>query len=308
MIVNLIMITCSVTLAIFSILYMLTHRENYGSPTIILLVSLIFLFYGALYYPCLTLSVEIIYVEDFALNLWKNSMILRIISFGLVISLCNFILVYSHLNYYLTFSYCFLSGFIISLLLLPGSITIISEGNYYNYIFLNPVLLILIVLFDFFIVGILFFVIIKNFSAVRNPLEGRLLFMFIIFFSIVFITDTIYIVTQNILLKNINYLIGIMGSLSMSFIVIKMPEFFVVLTNKIYDFIIFQKSGILLYSYNFETGKETDETLLKGSILIGINHILANFTYKKYQLNLIKMKDRDLVFESHALTLDTLKK
>ena len=72
---------------------------------------------------------------------------------------------------------------------------------------------------------------------------------------------------------------------------------FIELTNRIYDFIIFHKSGILLYSYSFETGKETDESLLKGSILIGINHILANFIDKKDQLNLIKLKERDIVFE-----------
>lgn len=297
MIVNLILITCSVTLAILAILYILTHRENYGTQTIALLVSLIFLFYGVLYLPCLTLSTELIYVEDMALHVWKNSIILRIISFGLIVSLCNFILVFSHLNFYLTFSYCFLSGFIISLLSLPGSIAINRVGNYYNYVFLYPVLLILIVLFDFFIIGLLFFVMLKNLSAIRNPLSGRLLFMYIIYFSFVFLTDTIHIATQNILMKNINYILNIIGSLSMLYTIFTMPEFFVVLTNKIYDFIIFQKSGILLYSYNFETGKETDETLLKGSILIGINHILANFTYKKDQLNLIKMKDRDLVFE-----------
>ena len=64
---------------------------------------------------------------------------------------------------------------------------------------------------------------------------------------------------------------------------------------------------------HFETGKETDESLLKGSILIGINHILTNFTYKKDQLNLIKMKDRDIVFEydtyyGYALLLITNQK
>jgi hypothetical protein len=85
---------------------------------------------------------------------------------------------------------------------------------------------------------------------------------------------------------------------------------FIELTNKIYDFIIFHRSGILLYSYNFETGKETDESLLKGSILIGINHILSNFINKKDQLGLIKMQNRDIILEydnkhGYALLLTT---
>ena len=37
--------------------------------------------------------------------------------------------------------------------------------------------------------------------------------------------------------------------------------------------------------------------MLKGSILIGINHILSNFIDKRDKLNLIKMKDRDIIFD-----------
>ena len=297
MIVSLILITCSVTLAIFAILYILTHHKNYGTKTIVLFVVLIYLFYAILYLPFLTLSIEVIYAEDVALIMWKNSIIIRVISFGFIISLCNFILVYSNLNFYITFTYCFFLGIIAGLLTIPDSIEITLIGNYYYYFFRNPLLLILIMLFDYFIIGILSYIIVKNLSAVRNPLIGRLLFMFIIYFSIVFITDNIYIITQNILMKNINYILNIIGALSILYTLLKLPEFYVVLTNKIYDFIIFQKSGILLYSYNFETGRETDETLLKGSILIGINHILSNFIYKKDQLNIIKMEDLDLIFE-----------
>ncbi|MFX1572402.1 MAG: hypothetical protein ACFFB0_06605 [Promethearchaeota archaeon] len=75
------------------------------------------------------------------------------------------------------------------------------------------------------------------------------------------------------------------------------PNLFLVITNKIFDFIIFHKSGILLYSFNFETDQETDESLLKGSILIGINHILSSFIDKKDKLNVIKMKEKDLLLE-----------
>ena len=307
------MMTISILLAIFSILYIITHRENYGTQITVLLISLTFLIYGILYLPFLTLSVELIYTEDVALLMWKNSIMLRLISFVLIVALCNIILVYSQMNFVLTFIYCFLLGFIISLLALPNSIEITQVGNYYNYIFLNPVLIILIIIFDFLIIGLLFYVVIKNYSAIRNPLSGRLLFIFIIYFTFVFLIDLIYLITQNIFFKDINYLLNIIGSISMVIIVLRMPEFFVVLTNKIYDFVIFQKSGILLYSYNFETSKETDEMLLKGSILIGINHILSNFSYKKDQLNLIKMKDRDLVFEydtyyGYALLLITNQK
>jgi hypothetical protein len=80
------------------------------------------------------------------------------------------------------------------------------------------------------------------------------------------------------------------------YVIIKKPALLLVFTNKIFDFIIFHKSGILLYSYNFQTSKEVDESLLKGSILIGINHILANFTGVENQLNHIKMSDKGVIF------------
>jgi hypothetical protein len=63
---------------------------------------------------------------------------------------------------------------------------------------------------------------------------------------------------------------------------------------------VFHKSGILLYSYNFKTGKEEDESVIKGTILIGINHILSNLSERKKLLNLIKMPHRDILLDYNA--------
>ncbi|MFX1358209.1 MAG: hypothetical protein ACFFA8_13125 [Promethearchaeota archaeon] len=52
----------------------------------------------------------------------------------------------------------------------------------------------------------------------------------------------------------------------------------------------------MLYSYNFQTNKEADDSLLKGSILIGISHILSKFSNIENQLNLIKLSERGVVF------------
>lgn len=79
--------------------------------------------------------------------------------------------------------------------------------------------------------------------------------------------------------------------------IIRKPHLFIELTNKIYEFIIFHKSGILLYSFNFETGRETEDSILKGSILIGINHILSNLSTQRDKLRIIKMQNRDIVLE-----------
>jgi hypothetical protein len=129
-------------------------------------------------------------------------------------------------------------------------------------------------------------------------------------FSLIIILYSIYIISQNIIFRYLYAAFYILGAFFASYYLIKNPFLFIEITNRIYDFIIFHRSGILLYSYNFETGKETDESLLKGSILIGINHILSNFINKKDQLGLIKMQNRDIIFEydtnlGYALLLTT---
>jgi len=134
-------------------------------------------------------------------------------------------------------------------------------------------------------------------ANVRDKESGRNLGLLTIQFSSVILLYTLHLITQNIVFKIIYFIIYFIGAIFASYTIYRRPSLFLELTNKIYDFIIFHKSGILLYSFNFETGKETDDSLLKGSILIGINHILSNFVDRKDQLNLIKMKDRDLIFE-----------
>ncbi|MEJ2276564.1 MAG: hypothetical protein P8Y70_02275 [Candidatus Lokiarchaeota archaeon] len=83
----------------------------------------------------------------------------------------------------------------------------------------------------------------------------------------------------------------------MTYTIIFKFDLFIVITNKIYNFIIFHRSGILLFAYDFQSKKEIDDSILKGSILIGINHILTNFRTQRDNLNLIKMKDRDIIFD-----------
>ncbi|MFX1376537.1 MAG: hypothetical protein ACFFA0_12065 [Promethearchaeota archaeon] len=194
--------------------------------------------------------------------------------------------------------YAFVGGIILSLVINSNSIVILQENsNIYYYRFDNLFLLIIIIVFNIEVFSFLLFNIFKKIPNVRDKKSGRTLGLLTIEFSSVILVYTLYLITQNIVFRNIYIIIYLVGAIFASYIIYLKPSLFIELTNRIYDFIIFHKSGILLYSYNFETGKETDDSILKGSILIGINHILANFIDRKDQLNLIKMKDRDLIFD-----------
>jgi hypothetical protein len=107
---------------------------------------------------------------------------------------------------------------------------------------------------------------------------------------------TLYFISQDFISKNLHLITFVVNSAYVFLVIIRKPSLFLVFTNKLYDFIIFHRSGILLYSYNFQTDKAVDDSLLKGSILIGINHILANFSNIESQLSLIKLSDRGVVF------------
>jgi hypothetical protein len=80
--------------------------------------------------------------------------------------------------------------------------------------------------------------------------------------------------------------------------IIKKPEIFFVLPNRIYSINIFHKSGILLYSYEFEKQiSSKTEALIWGNILIGLNHILSEFLDKKDKINVIQTKAADVVVQ-----------
>jgi hypothetical protein len=76
---------------------------------------------------------------------------------------------------------------------------------------------------------------------------------------------------------------------------LKTPEMFLELTNKIYYINIYHKSGILLYSYKFSKSPGELDSAIWGNILIGINHIISEFVDKRDQIDVIQTKNTDII-------------
>ncbi|MFX1411798.1 MAG: hypothetical protein ACFFA6_15740, partial [Promethearchaeota archaeon] len=70
---------------------------------------------------------------------------------------------------------------------------------------------------------------------------------------------------------------------------------FIVVTNKIQFINIYHKSGVLLFSYNFNNMNNETESNIWGNILIGLNHILSEFTEKSSQIDVLQTKNTDIV-------------
>jgi len=76
---------------------------------------------------------------------------------------------------------------------------------------------------------------------------------------------------------------------------LKKPEMFLELTNKIYYINIYHKSGILLYSYKFSKSPGELDSAIWGNILIGINHIISEFVDKRDQIDVLQTKNTDII-------------
>ncbi|HDZ18270.1 MAG TPA: hypothetical protein ENH75_08270 [archaeon] len=76
---------------------------------------------------------------------------------------------------------------------------------------------------------------------------------------------------------------------------VKKPEIFLELTNKIYSINIYHKSGILLYSYKFRPINDESDSAIWGNILIGINHILSEFIDTKDQIEVLQTYNSDII-------------
>ncbi|MFX1488247.1 MAG: hypothetical protein ACFFBI_03805 [Promethearchaeota archaeon] len=291
-------IVISFVLSFVSIIYINLNRENYGSILNIILSIILYLFLGMVFLPLFALSTVNYLTTNIALMLWKISIISWVFSISILSTIQEVVIEAKKVIPLPSIFYALIGGIIVCLILFSDSILIKQgSGNSYFYIFNNSLILVLLILYNLIIFTYMWLNLITNFSNFRDKIVGKNLALLTLNFTILILIYSFHLIFQNLIFRYLYIIIYLIGAFLACYNIFKNPALFIELTNKIFDFIIFHKSGILLYSYSFETGKETDESLLKGSILIGINHILSNFIDKKDQLRLIKMKERDIIFE-----------
>jgi len=306
-------IIISITISISAIIYVFKYRENYGPQQNVILIILLYIFVGILYFSFLCLATMIIFDKDIALILWKASIIISLFALGLMSSLHSLMIGYKKIEILTGFIFSFLGGIIIYLVLFLNSFEVQKIGLNYYFAFQNLILFYFMILLGSLLLVLMWLILLINYSKIRHKTLARLLFINTLNFTIVIYTYGLFLVFPNLFFKYLHLISYLITAVIFLYEIIKKPDLFIELTNKIYDFIIFHKSGILLWAYNFETSKETEDSLLKGSILIGINHILANLTSQKDKLGIIKMENRDIVLEydniyGYAILLITNKK
>jgi hypothetical protein len=190
-----------------------------------------------------------------------------------------------------------IGSILLALISNPASINVIQIDDSYYLLFQDLFLASIFIFYSIIVFLITWSVHLRNYSKIRDKELAFMMSIIVLLFTVSILTYVPYFFIHNIFFKNLHLFIYIFTGFFILYAIIKKPYLFIALTNQVFDFIVFHRSGILLYSYNMETGEETEDPLIKGTILIGINHILSHFKQKEEVLNLIRIKDRDIILE-----------
>ena len=306
--------TILIIILAIGIAIIMTRKEVYKAEKKVLIIFALGNSFYFCYFFLFTLSTFSPTPEDIAFTIWDLSLIFNILF--LILWTSNYVLELhksSRLKYVPLLMFLLLGGIIISQILLRFIILMIKElfkvpipsldnfsvaliNNNYHYVFINNNLLISIIILSVLIICILGFSQVKGFSNFKDKTVGIYHNVYITILCCNIIVYVSYLITANDLLKHINLILNLTNISFYFYVALKEPSLFVVFTNKLYNFIIFHKSGILLFSYDFEKQQELEESILKGSILIGINHILSNFSNIEDQINTINLRDHGIIF------------
>lgn len=257
--------------------------------------------YSSLY----VISITIFYSETINVFLWKVCLIAGFSSLILTSLIYTFLKEYKKIPDFPFLYLITLLGVFIGSLFLSDSIGItinvintppfiIIDPSQINYSF-NLVSGLIIFLFQISIFVYFIYLSITVYKKARNReiakslIKNTLIFTFPILFFI------LYVVINIPVLRELHILTLWISVLAECIILLKKPEMFLELTNKIYYINIYHKSGILLYSYDFEQIETEMDSTIWGNILIGLNHILSEFVDTEDQIDVFQTRNADII-------------
>lgn len=302
-----------VSLSLIVTTHVIRNRQKYGTPFMGLLIAAVAFLIGCVHATLYTLSIVLFISEQINIFLWKLSILVWFVILVITSGLFSSFREYKKVKSFPFLFYTLFFGSLIGVLLIPDSITLTLAISHpssitfidpfiikYSYNFVAGVITILfqvLVIFHFLYVTILI-----NVRSKKKE-ETLPLIMNAIIFSIPIILNVLYIIFhqtpfQQFFIRDLFIIILWISYFGVSILIFKKPEIFYTLPNRIYSINIYHKSGILLYSYEFEQqpSSKTDSKIWS-NILIGLNHILSEFLDKKDKINVIQTREADVVVQ-----------
>ena len=311
-------------ISLHTIIHILKNTEDYGTKLISYLNAAAVLIGGIIYSSLFLFSVVFYFSDSINLLFWKFSI------FSYIIFLIIYSIIYAFFKDYEKFRplpnifFALLFGFLIGDLHREDSILFISMSSTplefvitdislinFRFDFYTEILVALILL------SIIIYLLYKSLTiafSVSDINECYPLFLNTLITIIPIMMFLLYVFLENSLYCQLFITLFWIANISVDIMLIKNPEMFFILPNKIFGINIFHKSGILLYSYEIDRKKsqEIDSTTW-GSVLIGLNHILTEFLDKTDKIDVIQTQKSEVVVKydidlGFALVINTNRK
>jgi len=303
LIIGYIIILC---LSVITIIHIIRYRKKYGTELIAFLLAASVLTAGIIYSTLFIFSVTFFISYEINVLFWKLSIVSGVISLIIASFVYSFFNEYKKIKPFPFLYYALLLGMLIGALLTPDSIELILnipppssfsviDPALINFHF-NFITAAIIVIFQALITTYyLYIASIINIGSKKKE-ETLPIILNTIIFTIPILMNIYYVLLQQTIFRELYITLIWITTFTVNIMLIKKPEIFFILPNKIYSINIYHKSGILLYSINFDKKSDyKDESPIWGNILIGLNHILSEFVGKKNKIDVIQTKKTDIV-------------
>ena len=299
------------SLSLMVTIYIIINRKNYGTSFMGLLIAATAFVIGVIHATLYILSVVFFISVQVNILFWKFSILAWFVSLIISSLLFSSFREYKKIKSFPYLFYTLLLGLLIGAILIPDSIMLnLSISLPSSIIFIDPSLINYFFSFNLGAIMIFFQVLVIShylyiaiIISMRSKKKDETLPVFLnaVILSIPIILNILYILFHQTLFKDffireLFIIVLWIADFGLSIMIIKKPELFFVLPNRIYSINIYHKSGILIYSYNFEDRPHfKTESTIWGNILLGLNHILSEFLDKKDKINVIQTKEADVV-------------
>ena len=295
-------------LTFITVIYVIKNRKQYGTELIAYLNIATVFNSGFIFSTCYLFSV-VFFISNIAnLILWKISVISWFLSLIIISFLYSFFKEYRKIQIIPILMISMLLGLLIGTLFLPNSILIsisfppslpfsmidVSTINY-NFNFLTGTIIII-----FQISITIYLVYISSYINLKSEIrkESLPLFLNTSIFTAPIIFYILYLIFQVQFYRELFVILIWITNFGLDVMIILKPEMFFILPNKVYSINIYHKSGVLLYSYNFEKKANIlNNSKVWGNIIIGLNYILSEFVDKSDKIDVIQIREADIVVD-----------
>ncbi len=292
-------------ICIFTLIHLIRFKEKFGVKLIayinFLAVFIAIIIYSSLYFT----SITIYFSESLNLILWKLSIASGILSFLFISLMFTFLKEFKKIPDFPFLYFLTLFGFLIGFLFFPDSIKINSSisnsppflqinSSTVNYSFSVIVKIIIILFYGSILIYFSFLTIMIN-QRTWNEERAKKMILNTVIFSFPILSLILHILSELPVFREMHILFFWITLLGICITLLKKPEMFIELTNQIYYINIYHKSGILLYSYQFDQTKSETDSAIWGNILIGLNQILSEFVDKQNQIDVLQTKNTDII-------------